>query len=60
MQLYNEMKATPVEPDLSQLWSELGAEIEGKTITLDDSAPWASVRRAIAADKPPLDKISLQ
>jgi hypothetical protein len=60
MQLYNEMNATPVEPDLSQLWSELGVEIEGKTITLDDSAPWASVRRAIAADKPPLDKISLQ
>jgi hypothetical protein len=59
MQLYNEMKATPVEPDLNQLWGELGVEIEGKTITFDDGAPWASVRRAIAADKQPLDKLSL-
>ena len=57
MQLYDEMKATPVEPDLRILWGKLGVEIEGKTITFDDSAPWASVRRAIAADKQPFNKL---
>ncbi len=54
--LYNEMKAAPVKPALGQLWSKLGIEIQGKE-TFDQSAPWASVRRAIAADnervKPP-------
>ena len=49
-QLYNEMKAAPVKPDSGQLWSKLGIEIQGKTITFDQSAPWSSVRRAIAAD----------
>jgi hypothetical protein len=51
------MKAAPVEPDLGRLWGKLGVKIEGKTITFDDSAPWASVRRAIAADKQPLNKL---
>ena len=49
-QLYNEMKAAPVKPALGQLWSKLGIEIQGKMITFDQNAPWASVRRAIAAD----------
>jgi hypothetical protein len=49
-QLYGEMKAAPVKPDLGQLWNKLGIEIQGKTITFDQSAPWASVRRAIAPD----------
>jgi hypothetical protein len=51
MQLYEEMKATPVTPDLPQLWSRLGIEIRRNSITFDDAAPWASTRRAIAADK---------
>ncbi len=54
MQLYNEMKATPVQPDLRILWAKLGVESKGRAITFDDSAPWASVRRAIAADRPPM------
>jgi hypothetical protein len=58
MRLHSEMKAAPVAPDLRQLWGKLGVTIEGKTITFDDSAPWASVRRAIAADRQPLDKLS--
>lgn len=49
-QLYDEMKAAPVKPDLGQLWSKLGIEIQGKTITFDQNAPWVSVRRAIADD----------
>jgi hypothetical protein len=51
MQLYEEMKATPANPDLSKLWSRLGIERDRKTITFDETAPWASTRRAIAADK---------
>jgi hypothetical protein len=51
MQLYNEMKATPVEPDLRLLWGKLGVEIGAPAISFDDGAPWASVRRAIAADR---------
>jgi hypothetical protein len=50
-QLYNEMKAAPVTPALGQLWSKLGIEIQGKTITFDQTAPWASVRCAIAATR---------
>jgi hypothetical protein len=49
-QLYDEMKATPVQPNLVRLWSNLGIEIKDKSIKFDDAAPWASVRRAIAAD----------
>ena len=50
MQLYNEMKTTPVQPDLRLLWGKLGVEMKGETITFDDNAPWAAVRRGIAAD----------
>jgi hypothetical protein len=51
MQLYSAMKERPVESDLKQLWSKLGVEVEGRTITFNDGASWASVRRAIAADR---------
>jgi hypothetical protein len=45
--LYNRMKATPVSPDLDQLWKELGVERQGKTVVFDDTAPLAAIRRAI-------------
>jgi hypothetical protein len=51
MQLYGEMKAAPIDPDLTQLWDKLGVETDGKTVTFIDSVPWASVRRAIAVDR---------
>jgi hypothetical protein len=57
MQLYDEMKAAPAAPDLTLLWTKLGVEVEGKTLSFVDSAPWASVRRAIAADRRPLNNI---
>jgi hypothetical protein len=41
------MKATPVSPDLDQLWKELGVERRGETVVFDDSAPLAAIRRAI-------------
>jgi hypothetical protein len=51
MQLYSEMKTAPVQPDLGLLWAKLGVEMKGETITFDDRAPWAAVRRGIAADR---------
>lgn len=45
--LYNRMRATPVSPDLDQLWKELGVERQGKTVVFDDTAPLAAIRRAI-------------
>jgi hypothetical protein len=48
-ELYDRMKATPVDVDLAHLWQQLGVKIEGEKITFDDTAPLASVRRAITA-----------
>ena len=52
MELYNELKASPLKPDLPQLWRKLGIETDRRPITFDDTAPWASTRRAIASGKP--------
>src|SRR6516162_8326992 len=46
-QLYEKMRATPVSPDLDQLWKDLGIKFDGKRATFDDSAPLAAVRKAI-------------
>jgi hypothetical protein len=46
--LYEQMKATPVNTDLKSLWKELGVELRGGRVVFDDSAPLASVRKAIA------------
>jgi hypothetical protein len=46
-QLYGKMSATPVAPDLDQLWKDLGIKYDGKRVTFDDSAPLAGVRKAI-------------
>lgn len=46
-ELYREWSAKPVTPDLTTLWKQLGVIPSGKTVRFDDSAPLASVRRAI-------------
>jgi hypothetical protein len=46
-EIYNRMKASPVSPDLDQLWKELGVERQGETVVFDDTAPLAAIRRAI-------------
>ncbi len=46
-ELYNEWSAKPVTPDLNALWKQLGVVSDGKTVRFDDSAPLASVRKAI-------------
>jgi hypothetical protein len=45
--LYNKMRATPVAPDLNQLWKDLGVDRQGDKTIFDDTAPLAAVRRAI-------------
>jgi hypothetical protein len=51
MELYGEMNATPLKPDLPQLWRKLGIETDRRPLTFDDTAPWASTRRAITSMK---------
>ena len=45
--LYAQMRATAVTPDLMALWRDLGVEPDGSSVRLNDSAPLAEVRRAI-------------
>jgi hypothetical protein len=45
--LYDQMKETPVAPDLEALWKRLGIERSGDTVILHDDAPGADVRDAI-------------
>jgi hypothetical protein len=45
--LYKEMRAKPYAPDLDALWRELGVSVQGEEVVFDDSAPLASIRRAI-------------
>jgi len=47
--LYKEMRAKPYSPDLDSLWRELGVSVQGGEVVFDDSAPLASIRRAITA-----------
>lgn len=47
-QLYEKMKHAPVAPDLSSLWADLGVKTETGTISFDDDAPLAHIRRAMA------------
>jgi hypothetical protein len=47
IELYEEMHARPVTPDLAKLWQGLGVKRTARGIEFDDSAPQASVRRAI-------------
>jgi hypothetical protein len=49
MELYNRMKATPVTPDLSEMWRELGVQPSGDSVVFDKSAPLAPVVRSIMA-----------
>lgn len=48
-ELYDQMKATPVQVDLPALWKRLGVRVHGRSVVFDDRAPLAAVRRAITA-----------
>jgi hypothetical protein len=45
--LYEQMKETPVAPDLPQLWKRLGVQRDAGQFELRDDAPLAAVRKAI-------------
>jgi hypothetical protein len=49
MELYNQMKAAPVEIDLIELWQRLGIEVRDGAVVFHDERPLASVRHAIIA-----------
>jgi hypothetical protein len=51
--LYDRMKAKAVQVDLPALWSRLGVEAREETILFNDTAPLASVRRAITEGSSP-------
>jgi hypothetical protein len=50
--LYRKVKATPMRPDLDELWSRLGVPADPKSQPFDAHAPLAAIRTAIVA--PPL------
>jgi hypothetical protein len=47
--LYKQMKATAVHTDLDDLWRRLGVQAKNGTVTFDDHAPLAEIRKAITA-----------
>jgi hypothetical protein len=51
IELYDRMKATPITPDLSAMWRELGVRPTGDSVVFDQSAPQASVVRSIMASR---------
>ncbi len=48
-ELYDQMKATPVTPDLPALWRGLGFQPSRDSVVFDQTAPLASVVRSIMA-----------
>jgi hypothetical protein len=50
--LYREVKATAVAPDLELLWTRLGVPTDPKSQAFDDHAPLAAIRVAITARQP--------
>lgn len=46
-ELYAAHANTAVTPDLNQLWTDLGVHLNGRTVTLNDDAPLATIRTAI-------------
>ena len=51
--LYRRMKNAPVEVDLNDLWQKLGISVDGHTVTFNDNAPLARIRKAITVPRKP-------
>jgi hypothetical protein len=47
IETYDEMRQTPVKPDLAALWNDLGIAASAGKITFDPQAPLAEIRMAI-------------
>jgi hypothetical protein len=50
-ELYDQMKATPVTPDLAAMWRDLGVRTSRDSVVFDQSAPQASIVRSIMATR---------
>jgi len=61
-ELYDKMSATPQSVDLDKLWKDLGIDSSGGRIVFNDTAPLASIRKAITQPVPSseLPKIRVQ
>ena len=46
-ELYEQMKETPTNVDLADLWQQLGIEVRDGAVVFHADAPLASVREAI-------------
>jgi len=49
IELYDRMKETPIAPDLSAMWRDLGVRPSGDSVKFDQSAPQAPIVRSIVA-----------
>jgi hypothetical protein len=47
--LYRQMKATAVHTDLDELWRRMGVQAKNGTVTFDDTAPLAEIRKEITS-----------
>jgi len=47
--LYKQMKARAVHTDLDDLWRRLGVQVKNGSVSFDDHAPLAEIRKAITA-----------
>ena len=56
--LYNQMKGKPVTVDLDAKWKDLGVELNGGTVHLNDDAPLSAIRRAITGSASSADSSS--
>jgi hypothetical protein len=54
-ELYNRMKATPMTPDLSELWDDLGVRASNNSVMFQQDAPHAAVVRSIMARRVKLE-----
>jgi hypothetical protein len=50
-ELYERMRAAPVDTELPALWRSLGVAVDGRSVIFDEQAPLAKERRAITAGR---------
>lgn len=50
--LYHETRDQPAPVDLDQLWQKLGIEMKDGSVTFNDKAPEANIRKAITTARP--------
>lgn len=51
IELYDQMKDAPLDPNLDKLWRDLGIKVSGDSVVFDQSAPLASIVNSIMAPR---------